>query len=186
MVMTGRTKDLVLVGLFAALTAVGALLQVPFLPDVPMTLQTLFVVMAGLLLGPKGAFYSQVVYLLLGLVGLPVFAKGRGGLAHVASPTFGFLLGFILGAPVTGWVDRFLHRWPLALRSLAAAAAGIAVIYGLGVPWVLLFRTFTGNAIPFGVFIVSLVPIMLGDVLKIIAAGFLRPAIVKTLPELER
>ena len=79
-----------------------------------------------------------------------------------------------------------LRRSPLALRSLAAAAAGIAVIYGLGVPWVLLFRTFTGKAIPFGVFIVSLVPIMLGDVLKIIAAGFLRPAIVKALPELER
>lgn len=180
-----RTKEWVLVGLFAALTAVGAVIRVPLLPEMPMTMQTLFVVMAGLLLGARGAFYSQAVYVFLGLAGIPVFAQGGGGLAYVATPTFGFLLGFMLGAPVTGWVDRLLRRWPLVVRSMVAAAAGMIVLYGLGAPWVFFFRIMTGNVIPVGVFIMSLAPILLGDVIKIVAAGLLRPAIVRALPELE-
>ena len=91
-----RLTRVLAAALFASLTAVGAWLRLP-LPWVPVTLQTLFVFLAGLLLPPAWALASQVVYLAAGLAGFPVFA-GTSGLAVLASPTFGYLLGFPLAA----------------------------------------------------------------------------------------
>lgn len=88
--MNNNIKFIVLAGLFAALTAVGAFLKIPFYP-VPFTLQTFFTALAGLVLPPRWAALSQVVYLLIGLLGLPVFANG-GGIGYVVQPTFGYLL----------------------------------------------------------------------------------------------
>ena len=70
-----QTERLVLVALFAAMTWIGAYIRLPILPDVPFTLQTLMVIMSGLFLGPRYAFYSQGLYLMMGLVGLPVFTE---------------------------------------------------------------------------------------------------------------
>ncbi len=88
-----KTKMLLLTALFAALTAVGAFLKIP-IPPVAITLQTLFMVLAGLLLGAKYGALSQLVYVALGLVGLPIFTQG-GGFSYVLMPSFGFLLGLI-------------------------------------------------------------------------------------------
>ncbi len=85
-----RVRYSVFAALSAALTAVGALIKIPFFP-VPMTLQTLFTLTAGVMLPPRWAAISQVLYLLVGLAGLPVFADG-GGAAYVLRPTFGYLL----------------------------------------------------------------------------------------------
>lgn len=94
------TKHLVYVALFAALIAVGAQIRLPIGP-VPVTFQVPMALLAGLLLGPKLGALSTMVYLLMGLVGLPVFAGG-GGIATVFSPTFGFIIGLIPAAFFAG------------------------------------------------------------------------------------
>src|SRR5699024_9327134 len=92
--------------MFVALTAIGANMTsiVPFLVvgGVPITLQTFFAVMAGLVLGSRIGAFSMFVYMMLGLVGAPVFAQFKGGMGMVLSPTFGFILSFILIAYVAG------------------------------------------------------------------------------------
>jgi biotin transport system substrate-specific component len=95
-----QTRLLILTGLFAALTVIGAHIRVP-LPFVPFSLQTFFVLLAGNMLGPFYGAGSQVLYLLMGLAGLPVFTNG-GGLAYVFQPTFGYLLGFPIASLVAG------------------------------------------------------------------------------------
>ena len=100
------TQDVAVCGLFTALIAVGAFIKIviPVGADtMNFTLQWLFVLLAGLLLGSKRAFRSVAVYLITGLIGFPIFARG-GGPAYLLRPTFGFLLGFALAA----WVIGFL------------------------------------------------------------------------------
>ena len=86
-------QKMVLTALFVALTAVGAFLKIPA-GAVPFTLQILFTFLAGILLGPGWGALSQLIYVLLGLAGVPLFTGG-GGLGYVLQPTFGFLLGLI-------------------------------------------------------------------------------------------
>ena len=88
--MNIRTKDLTLAALFSALIAVGAFIKIPFF-IVPITLQTLFVVLSGLVLERKFAVLSVIVYLMIGLAGFPVFANG-GGINYIFSRTFGDLV----------------------------------------------------------------------------------------------
>lgn len=90
-----KIKDLTLMALFAALTAVGAFITIP-VPPVPFSLQIFFAILAGALLGSRRGAISVAVYVLLGLCGLPVFTKGAG-LSYIFQPTFGYLAGFILG-----------------------------------------------------------------------------------------
>ncbi len=95
-----QTRMLILTSLFTALTVMGAQFRLP-LPFVPFSLQTFFVLISGALLGPRYGAASQLLYLALGLAGLPVFTKG-GGLAYVFQPTFGYLLGFPLASFIAG------------------------------------------------------------------------------------
>ncbi|MCL6635523.1 MAG: biotin transporter BioY [Peptococcaceae bacterium] len=125
-------REMVLVSMFAALTAVGAFIKVP-IPYVPFTLQFLFVLFAGMLLGKKLGLLSQVVYLLVGLAGAPVFASG-GGPGYVLQPTFGYLVGFAAGAYVVGLVLEKIRGEGFP-RFLLAALAGLAVVYAFGVTY---------------------------------------------------
>ena len=95
-----KTKNLILVALFTALTAVGAFIRIP-VPVVPFTLQFLFTMLAGLLLGGTLGATSVLVYIILGLLGLPVFTSG-GGIGYIFQPTFGYIIGFCIAAYVTG------------------------------------------------------------------------------------
>ncbi len=124
-------RELSLVALFAALTGVGAFIRIP-IPPVPITLQTLMVMFSGVLLGGRLAALSQLVYILVGLMGIPIFAHG-GGPGYVVHYSFGYLLGFIPGAYVIGRLVE--KREPLKPPFLLAALlAGLMVIYLLGVP----------------------------------------------------
>lgn len=99
--MTGqKTRSMILCALFAALIAAGAFLRIP-IPVVPFTLQYLFTMLAGLLLGPRLGATAVGVYIVLGLAGLPVFTQG-GGPGYIFQPTFGYIIGFALGAYLTG------------------------------------------------------------------------------------
>lgn len=127
-----RLKHSMLTALFAALTAIGAFLKIP-LPFglMPFTLQFFFTALSGLLLGARYGALSQAVYVLLGLLGVPVFMMG-GGIGYVVQPSFGFLLGLIPGAWVIGTLGAKAARpWTMALAILA----GFAAIYAVGLPY---------------------------------------------------
>ena len=115
--------------MFVALIAAGAFLKVP-VPVVPFTLQYLFTMLAGLLLGAKKGALAVCVYILLGLCGLPIFAQG-GGIGYVFQPSFGYIIGFALGAFVTGVIANKTGR-PGYGRLLAANFAGLAIVYFMG------------------------------------------------------
>jgi biotin transport system substrate-specific component len=154
---------------FALLTAVGASVEVP-LPGnpVPMTLQTLFVSLSGVLLGPMLGAASQATYLLAGAVGAPVFSGGDGGLVHLFSPTGGYLLAFPLAAAVTAVLaGRVPARWtvPSAMRLWIAILLGTAVIFTGGATQLAILTGNSARAIQLGV-----VPFIVGDLLKVTAA----------------
>jgi len=143
------------VGGLALLTAAGAKVAVP-LPGtpVPATLQTLPVLLAGLLLGSRIGALSQVVYLTLGLAGLPVFALPGAGPAYLLGPTGGYLLGFVAAAWITGALAPPSPGRGL-LRRFAAVIVGIAAIHAAGVLWLALlfapdtFDAFRVGSLPF-------------------------------------
>lgn len=126
-----HTRFMILTALFAALTAVGTFLRIPT-PVSSFTLQILFTFLAGILLGPKWGAASQAVYVLLGLVGLPVFTSG-GGPGALLRPTGGFLFGMILAAWVAGTVveRRGAGFWNICL----ACGLGLAALYLVGLPY---------------------------------------------------
>jgi len=151
--------------LFGAGTAAGAYIIIP-LPPVPITLQTLFVGLAGALLGARLGALSQVVYLLIGIIGLPVFNGGKAGLGVLLGPTGGYLIGFVAGAWVIGALVN-LKRNPCFAWTVAALAAGTVVIYLLGVAQLSLVAKLSLNkAIAVGV-----LPFLIGDLVKILAAA---------------
>lgn len=124
-----KTKQLVFCSLFTALIAVGAFIKIP-VPVVPFTLQYLFTMLAGLILGPRLGTISVAAYMLLGLAGLPIFTEG-GGLWYVLKPSFGYIIGFCIGTYVTGTLAAKLKKRTFA-RYLAANLAGLAVVYAAG------------------------------------------------------
>ena len=126
-----NVQKMVLTALFVALMAVGAYIQIPTPTGVPFTLQILFVFLSGVLLGPGWGTLVPFIYVLLGLTGLPVFSGG-GGFSYVLKPSFGFLLGYIAGAAVTGLLTR---KDKSLLRIILACAAGLAAIYAIGLPY---------------------------------------------------
>lgn len=128
-------RSIVLVAAFTALVIVGAIFSfpAPWNPVVPFTLATLFVILAGMLLGPWRGLAVVGLYLLLGIIGLPVFAGGNGGLQILAGPTGGFLVGYALAAFLAGLIIR-IGNGRLPFLILAALVATLA-IYLPGLPW---------------------------------------------------
>ena len=160
---------LVWIALMAALTAVGAVVSIPLGPisPVPVSLQTMFVLLAGFILGPRGGALAVLLYLAAGLIGLPVFAGGKSGLAAFLGPTGGFLLGFAPGAMIAGAARRDPVRPLPAL--LAYAAASTAVMLTLGtVQLAALLQISIGKALAVGV-----VPFLPGAVVKCLGAAFI-------------
>ena len=137
---TMTTRDLTLTALFTGLTAVCAQisLTLPVVTGVPFTLQVFAVLVAGATLGARRGFVSQCVYLLLGGVGLPVFARMSGGLGVLLGPTGGYLWSFPVAAFAVGWsVDSAsgagTSRHRLTTGLYVAMIIGVAIIYALGV-----------------------------------------------------
>lgn len=124
-----KIQKMAVCSLFTALTAVGAFIKIP-VPVVPFTLQFLFTMLAGLLLGGKLGALSVGAYALLGLAGLPIFAEG-GGFWYVLKPSFGYILGFIAAAYVTGRMTERLEGLNFG-KILTANFIGLAIVYGAG------------------------------------------------------
>ncbi|KWZ77834.1 BioY family protein [Heyndrickxia coagulans] len=131
-----RAIDLCYAGMFAALMAIGANITsiAPFLVigGVPITLQTFFAVLAGLVLGSRLGAISMVAYMLIGLLGAPVFAQFSGGFQTVLSPTFGFILSFIPAAWATG---KIVEKRQNLTTYFIAAIIGLILNYLIGTNW---------------------------------------------------
>lgn len=152
------------VALFAVATAVGARMSVPVpLTPVPITLQTLFVLLSGALLGPALGATAQLTYLAAGIAGIPVFVGGAG-LAYLLGPTGGYLLAFPVAAFVAGVVvDRVPRRGVAgaALLFVALFATSLIVLLG-GASWL---GIITGDYA--GAFALGFLPFLAGDILKV-------------------
>ena len=183
------TQDVAVCGLFTALIAVGAFIKIviPVGADtMNFTLQWLFVLLAGLLLGSKRAFRSVAVYLITGLIGFPIFARG-GGPAYLLRPTFGFLLGFALAAWAIGFLCEKL-RPAKSITWFFTTLAGFVLYYGMGILYFYLITHLMASQTPVGIgviFGVYCLPTMLPDlmlcVLAVMLAGRLRPVVSAAL-----
>jgi biotin transport system substrate-specific component len=156
---------LVWTALMAALVAGGAYLHIPLGP-VPVSLQTMFVLLAGFLLGPLYGGAALLLYLAAGLIGLPVFSGGRSGLAHLMGPTGGYIIGFVLAAVVAGLAARGAGT-PGWFRVLALGTAAMAAVYVPGLIQLKLVLDLTWAK----TLAVGLLPFVPGAVAKILVAA---------------
>ena len=161
--------SLVLIAAFACLTAVAARASIPLEPfsPVPITLQTLAVLLSGALLGSRAGASSQLVYIAGGVAGLPIGAGGNSGIPWLTGPTFGYAIGFVAAAFVTGlMVER---GWGVGIWRLAVAMVfGNLVIYVLGVARL---GSFLDGGVQAAI-VAGVLPFLIGDALKIaVAAG---------------
>lgn len=168
------TRNTVLVAVFAALIAAMGLvppISIGIIP-VPITLQTLGVMLAGALLGPVRGMLSAMIVVVLSLCGLPILSGGRGGLGVLVGPTGGYLVGWIPGALVVGLIVKHWALRPANLTvryvtvSIAAIIGGIGVIYAFGVPW-----TSVVARIPLRTSALGSLIFVPGDVIKAVITG---------------
>jgi biotin transport system substrate-specific component len=153
-------------------------------PLIPITLQSFFVLMSGLLLGPKYGPLSQALYVAMGLAGLPVFAGGTGGIQRVLSPSFGFLLAY----PFVSWTAGFLSfgrrgQPKTAARYSLICLAATAVLYGIALPcfhlnmqYVMKMPTSFIKTLQ-----IAFLPFVIGDAVKAVAVGYLAYRVVPIL-----
>ena len=168
-------REIVYASMFGAATAAGAYIIVP-IPPVPITLQTLFLSLAGVLLGARAAAMSQIVYVLIGAIGLPVFAGGKAGLGVLFGPTGGYLMGFIAGAYVIGKLAELRPSGGI-LWIASAMAVGTIVIYTLGIAQLCIVAQLTvSKAVAVGA-----LPFLPGDAVKI---GVAAAVAIKVRPHL--
>ena len=156
-------KPVVYSALFIALISIGAMIAIPVGP-VPIVLQNMFVLLAGLILPPAWAAGCVAVYLLMGFAGLPVFAGGTSGIGKVFGPTGGYLLSYLpvafLTSVISGSGEKHL------VRDYAAAIAGMTVIFMFGVPWLKWVLAVSWEK----AMVVGMYPFLPGAVLKMVAA----------------
>ena len=173
-----RIKMLILCALFTALTALGAFLKIPT-PWLSFTLQLLFVFLSGILLGPKYGAISQLIYVILGLLGLPIFTGG-GGFTYVLQPSFGFTLGFIFTAFVTGLLTKNNKS---ILRILIACLCGLLATYAIGLPYMgIIINVYLHKSMTIGEILMSGMVIFLPyDALKIAATVLLSKPLLKAV-----
>jgi biotin transport system substrate-specific component len=156
--------ELLVCAIFAALTAVLSQFSIPIGP-VPINLATFSMYLSGGVLGAEGGLVSQVIYILLGAVGLPVFAGFTGGIGIIVGPTGGYIVGYAAGAWLVGLMtERFGRRmFPLVMSMVA----GLVVCYFLGTVWfIILTKRTIWESLTLCVF-----PFLIGDALKIAAAA---------------
>mgnify|MGYP005788893225 FL=1 len=172
-----KIKAMTLCALFTALAAVVSQIAIPLAP-VPVNLATFAVFLAGGLLGGKLGALSQIVYVLLGAFGLPVFAGMTGGFGRIMGPTGGYIAGYVVAAYLTGLL---IERLPRGFWSgVFAMICGLAACYALGTLW---FLYLTGNDLVSALG-VCVVPFLPGDAIKITLASLITHRLKKSVAQL--
>ena len=178
--MTASTRDssatLGRVAVFAALIIVLGTVVVPLPGGVPITGQTLGVMLAGLVLGPRIAPWSIALVLALAAVGLPVLAGGRGGLGVFVGPTVGYMLGWIAGVVVIGLIMR-TGRFTWWCAAVAALVGGVLVVYAFGIPVQALV-----TGVRLDLTALSSLVFLPGDLIKVTAATLVVVALRRAYP----
>jgi biotin transport system substrate-specific component len=152
---------------FALMTALGAYIRIPlpFTP-VPITLQTFFVILSGAFLGKRLGIASQISYIALGTLGVPVFQGYVSGISHLAGPTGGYIVGFIASSFIVGILTEKNKSFP---RIFIAMLAGLFAIYICGIAWLVIgFKLSIINALLLGI-----LPFIPGAIAKLIAASWI-------------
>lgn len=169
------TKRICMCGLFAALTAVFSQIQIPMAP-VPINLATFSVMLSGSILGWKYGTISQIVYVLLGMVGAPVFAGFSGGLGIVAGKTGGYIIGYIASAFIVGIMTEKIKFSKKAIRPLSMVTGTIAC-YILGTAW---FMIITNTGL-WQSLLWCVIPFLIGDAIKIFFASLITDRLKKAI-----
>lgn len=167
--------DVVLVVSGAALTAIAAQIAIPLWP-VPITLQTLAVLLVGSTLGAVRGTLSMILYAALGIVGLPVFSEATSGLGVIRGQTGGYIIGFILSAALVGWIAQrsWDHRF---LGAALSFVAGTVVTFAIGLPWLAVSLGLTLEQTLQG----GLYPFIIGGVVKALLAAAIIPLAWRSL-----
>ena len=177
-----KTRDLAYVALFAAIIAVlGTLPAIPVGP-VPITAQTLGVMLAGAVLGARRGFLAVLLFLVLVAVGLPLLSSGSGGLAPFAGPTAGYLFSWPVAAFVIGWLtERAWDRYDVLRGTLFNIVGGMLLIYAVGIP---VSAAVTGT--PLWTAAVGSLVFVPGDLFKAVVAAAIADVVRRSYPVIER
>ena len=175
----GKTYDMVYIAVFAVVMAICSWISIP--ATVPFTLQTFGVFLAVGVLGGKRGTLSILVYILLGAVGVPVFAGFSGGIGSLFSNAGGYIIGFLVGALVMWGMEKVMGRktWALAVQMVV----GLIVCYAFGTVWFMIM--YTRSAGPVGLVTVlgwCVFPFIIPDLIKIAVALGLTKSLRKVLP----
>ncbi|MEG1310539.1 MAG: biotin transporter BioY [Romboutsia sp.] len=169
------TKEIIICGLFAAITSILSQISIPLpFTTVPLTMQVFAVAISGIILGAKKGFISQTIYILMGAIGIPVFAEMTAGIGIVIGPTGGFILGFPLMSLIIGYfTEKFKKNTYIGIGMLL----GLIIDYIIGT---IMFSFITKVTFIQGI-IVCVVPFILADLIKLSLAIFLGISISKRI-----
>ena len=173
-----QTLFITMGALFTALLAVCSQIQIP-LPRIPINLALFSVYLAGIILGPAAGSVSVIVYVLLGMAGIPVFAGFKSGIAAITGPTGGYIVGYIFAAFVTGMIVKLAGDKIYLL--VIASLAGMIVCYALGTAWFM--YSMKVNFI--SAFTVCILPFLPGDAVKIVFAAVIGNRLRRLIPEVK-
>ena len=174
-VKRGRIYDIVITALMTAVMCVASFITIP-VGAVPVTLQTFVVYIACAVLGTKKAVISVGLYLLLGILGLPVFSSFRGGIGVLAGATGGYILGFLLIALISGLIINLKKNSRIVM--FFAFFSGTLLCYLAGTLWYVIFYIGDKNFTNFiGAFSVCVVPFIVPDIIKMIVASIVAKAL---------
>ena len=178
-----KTRGLAYIALFAALTAVLGLVPAINVGPVPVTAQTLGVMLAGSVLGARRGFLAVLLFLVLVAIGLPLLASGAGGLAPFAGASAGYLYSWPFAAAVIGWLtERTWDRYNVAIGMLVNVVGGIVVVYAVGVP---VLKAVAGLQWDDALWTGAAVFIP-GDLLKAVLAAAIADTVRRSYPVIER
>lgn len=176
------TQELTLAAMFTALMCITTMLVRVFQPIVilPFSLQPFIMLLAAFILTPRGAAFSMLAYLTLGLMGIPVFSlPPYGGPAYILIPSFGFILAF----PLAAWVQARLIKKNSLTNFILAGIAGIIIIYLIGLPYMyVILNYYVGQAVDILILLkIALLPFITFDVIKIGLASWLAVQLINRL-----
>ena len=172
-------RSLAHIALFAALIAVlGLMPRIDLISGVPITLQTFGVMLAGTVLGARRGFLAVLLFVVLGLIGLPIFSGGRGGFGVLAGPTAGYIIGFPIVAWIAGWITEHWRNVPVGIAACAGAVVGpmlLLSVFGAIGMMIVLGKSFSEA------YLLTL-PFLAGDAVKSVLAGLVTQSLARLRP----
>ena len=171
------TRDMILVSFFAALMVVGAKISLN-LPFIPASLQLVFCCFAGILLGARLGTLSQLIYMIIGLIGIPVFSKPMAGPQYILLPSFGYIIGFVVAAYVIGFIRERYNK------IFIAVLCGIMIDYIIGIPYMYaIINLYIGKSMSFQrVLSIGFVPFIVKD---LVGGAIVAAIATATIPALK-